>query len=118
LTKNEAIKKINSLDTSKRLTLKNTHWSNIVSYKGENGWWLNIPFKKFKNDLYLVLNQPTKESLILISISANSIKNPKNIFRNKDETADIFIPISNNIFIDTQSNGTKYQFLNYKIIWH
>jgi len=116
LTKNEAIKKINSLDKSKKLTPRNTHWSNIVSYKNENGWWLNVPFEKFKNDLYLVLNQPSKESLILISMSVNSLKNPENIFRNKDETADIFIPISNNLFIDTQSNGTKYQFLNYKII--
>jgi 5-methylcytosine-specific restriction protein A len=116
LTKNEAISKINLLDTSKKLTSKNTHWSNIVSYKNENGWWLNVPFEKFKNNLYLILNQPNKKNLILINISANSIKKPENTFRDKDGTADIFIPISDNVFIDTQSSGTKYQFSNYKII--
>ena len=116
MTKNEAILKINLLDGSEILTPKNTHWSNIVSYKNENGWWLNVPFEKFKNDLYLILNQPNKELLILITILANSIKKPKNIFRNKDEKADIFIPIHDSVFIDTQSNGTKYQFSNYKII--
>ncbi|UCM99275.1 HNH endonuclease [Sulfurimonas sp. SWIR-19] len=116
MTKNEAITKINLFDTSKKLTSKNTHWSNIVSYKSENGWWLNVPFEKFKNDLYLVLNQPNQEFLILIDILANSIENPENTFRNKDETADIFIPLNSNIFIDTQSNGTKYKFSNYQII--
>jgi hypothetical protein len=116
LTKNEAISKINLLDTSKKLTSKNTHWSNIVSYKNKSGWWLNVPFEKFKNNLYLILNQPNKKNLILINISANSIKKPENTFRDKDGTADIFIPISDNVFIDTQSSGTKYQFSNYKII--
>ena len=75
LTKNEAIAKINLLNGSKILTSKNTHWSNIVSYKNENGWWLNVPFKKFENNLYLILNQPNKEFMILIKISANSIDN-------------------------------------------
>jgi len=116
LTKNEAILKINLLNGSKALTSKNTHWSNVVSYKNESGWWLNVPFEKFKNDLYLILNQPNKEFLILINILANSIKKPKNIFRNKNETADIFIPINDSVFIDTQSSGTKYQFSKYKII--
>ncbi len=116
MTKNEAILKINLLNGSKTLTSKNTHWSSIVSYKKESGWWLNVPFKKFKNNLYLILDQSNKGFLILINISANSIKQPKSIFRNKDKKADIFIPINDSIFVDTQSNGTNYQFSNYKII--
>jgi len=116
LTKNEAISRINLIDISKKLTSKNTHWSNVIDYRNEKGWWLNVPFEKFNNNLYLILNQPNKKFLILINISANSIKEPENTFRDKDGTADIFIPISDNVFIDTQSSGTKYQFLNYTII--
>jgi len=115
LIKSEAIALVNELENSNKLTPKNVHWSNIVNYKKEKGWWLNIPFEKFQHDLYLILNQPDKQSIILLTIPANSLK-PIDTFRDKDGKADIFIPYDNNIFVDTQSNGTKYHFLDYKRI--
>ena len=116
MTKNEAILKVNTLKGLTVLTLKNTHWSEIVSYRNEDGWWLNVPFEKFEKDLYLILNYSKGGCFFLLTLPANSIKDSENTFRNKDKSADIFIPRSTNIFIDTQSNGTKYQFQNYEII--
>jgi len=96
IDKKYAIRLINEYEREgfKGLHTKNTHWSNIVQYGAEEGWWLNIPFHKFSQDLNLILNDERKSTFLHISIPANTISNPESIFRNKKGTADIFMPNS------------------------
>lgn len=104
--------------SSKNIQLNNTnsHFANIVLYKKNHGWWLNIPFPKFNSDLYLILNDEDNNKIVLITIYANTIINPEDIFRNKENTADIFIPkTSDRTYIDAQSNGSNYIFSNFEV---
>lgn len=117
MNKNDIIALINEQKGIEVLIKKNTYFSNIVKYGNKNGWWFNIPFSKFYNNLYMILNNA--DSFILIEILANTIVDPKSIFRNKDENkSDIFIPKNDNdIFIDEQSGGSNYVFnTQHKII--
>lgn len=115
MEKKSAIQVINTSIGFKQLDSQNTHWSNVVAYGGIDGWWLNIPFYKFSMDLNLILNNENKSSFVHVLIPANSIKNPEDKFRNKNETADIFIPISgSNYMIDTQSGSSRHNFSVYK----
>ena len=43
MTKNEAIKRVNEELHANLLNDKNTQWSTVVPYAGDEGWWLNIP---------------------------------------------------------------------------
>ncbi|MCD4675861.1 MAG: hypothetical protein K8S18_07670 [Desulfobacula sp.] len=116
MTKNQAIRQINQNETLTPLNSKNTHWSNIVDYGVKSGWWLNVPFHKFNQNLNLILNIEQNANFYHIKIQANSIKNPEAIFRNKLGTADIFIPISEpGKFVDEQSNSSKHDFSIYSI---
>jgi len=122
MKKNEAIKKINSEVKGKTLTSHNTHWANLSEYGSHEGWWLNIPFNKFSKELNLILNNKNSQQFFYISIPQNSIVNPVAVFRNKDDTADIFIAAVNRdnlsineSMIDIQSNGTKHDFSVYEI---
>ncbi len=113
MEKNIALGIINQQKKEEALTQRNTHFANISKYHDILGWWINIPFKKFQDDIYLLLNQDDNKKLILIHINANSIENPNKIFRDKDGRADIFIAKSDdNIYNDVQSNGIGYQFTN------
>lgn len=115
MDKTQAINKINQNTKDNSLNSKNTHFSNIVNYQNSEGWWLNIPFKKFSDDLNLILNDEEDNNFIHIKITANTILNPKSIFRNKEDKADIFIPKSDRKnYFDNQSNGTGYTFINFK----
>ncbi len=96
---------------------KNTHWANLSVYGGKDGWWLNVPFSKFEENLFFVLNNEQSGQMVFISIPSNSISNSRSIFRNKENTADIFISAVNienmsntDALIDTQSNGTEHDF--------
>ena len=120
MKKIDAIQIINNESSSNNLNTKNTHWANLSTYKENQGWWLNIPFGRFSETLHLLINEKDLGILLHLKISANLIKNPKKVFRNKDETADIFIKSpspynlnSNYDYIDIQSNGTEFNFSSY-----
>lgn len=113
MKKNEAINIINQQNKTHDFTSGNTHFANLTDYHGIKGWWLNIPFKKFSEDIYLILHNHNEKKLILVRVDAHSINNPLVTFRNKDDQADIFIPIpQNKIYADKQSKGIGYQFKN------
>lgn len=116
MTKNQAIRQINRASGFNRLNSQNTHWSNVVKYGSNEGWWLNIPFKKFSQDLNLILNNENTGIFIHIRIPANTIKNAITIFRDKDDAADIFIPnAGSNYLIDCQSGSARHNFKNYNL---
>lgn len=119
MIKSEAIRNINRQLGANVLGVHNTHWSNVVPYGSEEGWWLNIPFDKFKQDLHLILNSATEGKYIHVRIPANSIPEPGTEFRNKDGTADIFMPTSGkNRLVDVQSNSSKHDFGSYQATEH
>lgn len=116
MTKNQAIRQINESVGFNRLNIKNTHWSNVVEYGTDEGWWLNIPFYKFSQGLNLILNNEKQGQFLHVIIPANSIRNPESTFRNKDDTADIFMPIFGQYrLVDTQSGSTRHNFIVYSI---
>ena len=116
MTKNQAISQINESAGFNRLNTKNTHWSNVVEYGTDEGWWLNIPFHKFSQELNLILNNEKDGQFLHVMIPANSIRNPESKFRNKGHTADIFMPISGQSrLVDTQSGSTRHNFIVYSI---
>jgi len=47
MTKNEAIKRVNEELHANLLNDKNTQWSTVVPYAGDEGWWLNIHYRVF-----------------------------------------------------------------------
>lgn len=116
MTKNEAIELINQNRQTNELNIKNTHYSNIIKYSNDDGWWINVPFKKFTQDVNLILNNTKDSKFTHINIKANSIINPSTIFRDKDGLADIFIPLEKEeVYIDKQYSGTNYNFNEYTI---
>lgn len=116
MIKRQAIRQVNEANGFSQLRIANTHWSNIVEYRAEEGWWLNIPFHKFSQDLNLILNNETAGFFTHIKIPANSIPDAESRFRNKSETADIFMPHSGkNRLIDCQSGSAKHDFSQYPI---
>lgn len=119
LTKNEAIRIINRRLGANVLGTQNTHWSNIVIYGSGEGWWLNIPFHKFKQDLHLILNSVTEAKYVHIRVPVDSIMEPRRVFRNKDDSADIFMPSSGkNRLIDMQAGSSRHDFGDYDAIEH
>ncbi|MFV7782772.1 HNH endonuclease [Shewanella marisflavi] len=122
MDKNQAIALINKYHEHNSLTGKNTHWANLSVYGGKKGWWLNVPFCKFEENLYFILNNNQSEQMFFVYIPSGSISEPKTRFRNKENTADIFIsaPNTNKLslsdpLIDTQSNSTEHNFSSYYI---
>lgn len=101
---------------------KNTHWANLSVYGDKDGWWLNVPFNKFEENLFFILNNEHSGQMLFIRIPSNSISNPHSKFRNKENAADIFISAVNtknlsetDPLIDTQSSGTGYDFSSYYV---
>lgn len=122
MNKNQAIAFINRKQGQSLLTRRNTHWANLSVYGGKNGWWLNIPFDKFEENLYFILNNEQSRQLFFINIPSSSISNPRDTFRNKENTADIFISAisgkkltSNDVLVDAQSKGTGHVFSVYNV---
>ncbi|MDX8376438.1 MAG: hypothetical protein R8L53_00245, partial [Mariprofundales bacterium] len=91
MNKKQAIALLNKKQSQSMLTNLNTHWANLSVYAGKDGWWLNVPFNKFSDNLYFILNNKQLGKMLFISIPKNSIANPRSIFRDKENTADIFI---------------------------
>ena len=116
MKKKEAIEIINASYKNSFLSNYNTHWSDNVDYGNDYGWWLNIPFHKFKTGFYMILNDIEKESIIFLKVPANKIQNPERRFRNKGNTADIFISYNDKERLtDIQSNSTDFQFAEFVI---
>lgn len=122
MDKNQAIELINKKQGKTVLSQKNTHWANLTIYGGKDGWWINVPFNKFKENLYFILNNEKSGRLLYVAIPKKAIDNPCSIFRNKKDTADIFITSVNpeilrkkDTLIDEQSNGTKHDFSVYQV---
>ena len=116
MNKNKAIYIMNEKFTASMLNIRNTHWSNLVEYGSEIGWWLNVPFHKFEKDLYLVLNDEPNNSFYCIKIPAQTATIPQQKFRNKQGSADIFMPSSGRKrMVDTQSGSSEFDFNTYKI---
>ncbi len=114
MTKNKAIHWINKSASSIQLSTKNTHWSNIVEYCSDEGWWLNIPFCKFSQDLNIILNNEKEKTFLHIFIPAKSISEPESTFRNKGNAADIFMPIARKYrLVDMQARSTRHNFCAY-----
>lgn len=122
MNKNQAIALISRKHKQISLTGKNTHWANLSVYGGKDGWWLNVPINKFEENLFFVLNNERSGQMFFIRIPSNSISDPQSQFRNKENTADIFISAKNaqnlsdtDPLIDTQSNGTEYDFSSHHV---
>ena len=116
MDKKQALILINSKQIGVKLDNTNTHWSNLVRYGNDFGWWLNIPFHKFNDDLFIILNEKEVKKLIFIQIPKHNISNPETKFRNKENTADIYISIQDkNRLTDSQSNSTSFQFAKYVV---
>ena len=122
MNKNQAIALIKKSHKQISLTGKNTHWANLSVYGGKDGWWLNVPFGKFSENLYFVLNNEQSGQLFFVHIPSKSIPDPHSKFRNKENTADIFISAANtdnlsqgDSLIDAQSNGTEHDFSSYHV---
>ena len=116
MTKNEAIRRVNERLGGKRLGTGNTHWSNVVSYGSEEGWWLNVPFHKFRQDLNLLLNVESESVFLHLSIPANSFDAPERVFRDKDGKADIFMPTGGrDRLVDVQSGSGRSDLSRYVV---
>lgn len=116
MDKSEAIRILNRKLSSSRISARNAHWSNLVKYSAEIGWWLNVPFHKFENDLYLILNDDPRKCFYCIKLPGKTLNNPENKFRNKQETADIFMASSGRMrMIDTQSGSSNFDFNPHQI---
>lgn len=122
MDKNQAIALINRSHKQISLTGKNVHWANLSVYGGKDGWWLNVPFNKFQDDLFFVLNNDQSGQMFFVHIPSNSISNPHAAFRNKGKTADIFIIARNtkklsdsDPLVDTQSNSSEHDFSSYHV---
>lgn len=111
MNKKQAIDLINAKSGGEKLNYRNTHWSDIVEYGKDLGWWLNIPFYKFQEGFYMILNDIQNGKIIFLKIPSNTIYNPEDKFRNKENTADIFISYSDKASLtDIQSNSTGFKF--------
>ncbi len=119
MTKSDAIRTINLHLRSARLNRENTHWANVISYGSNEGWWLNIPFRKFSQELHLILNSAADCLLIHVTVPPGAIDSPQTKFRNKDDTADIFLPYTGrDRLIDVQSGSTRHDFSTYRAVEH
>lgn len=117
MIKIEAIKSINCKLGGTVLNRDNAHWANVIQYGSHKGWWLNIPFHKFAQDLHLILNCAELHQYIHIKVPANSIREPRNRFRNKDDSADIFMPSNgSNRLVDVQSGSSRHDFRKYMAV--
>lgn len=117
MDKNVAMKLLNNKLYPEMLSAQNTHWSNIVNYGSKTGWWLNIPFYKFDNDLFFILNNSLQKYFYCVKLPAKTIASPQTKFRDKNNTADIFMPCAGNYrMIDVQSKSSMFDFNPYQII--
>lgn len=116
MNKKTAMVLINSKLKNQKLNNSNTHWSDVIKYGKAFGWWLNIPFHKFHDGFYMILNDPENKKVKFFKVPGEAILNPTQRFRNKENTADIFISLNDiQNLTDIQSNSTNFQFKNYLV---
>ena len=116
MTKTEAIKRINERLGKPALNDKNTHFSNVVVYGTDEGWWLKIPFLTFKHELHFILNNEKTKTFQHLTINANQILSPGMKFRSSDGCADAFMSVSSpKRLIDLLQGGSKYNFTRHVV---
>ena len=92
---------------------RNTHYSSVNASKPV--WWLNIPLRKFAEELHLLL---AKENggLIWLRIKGNTFSSPKDVFRYWEDKGAIDLEISampRDYMTDVKSSGTGYNFTKF-----
>ena len=111
MDKQSAIAMVNGLLGNKLLNGRNTNFANINASKGV--WWLNIPPRRFKEDLHLLLAKEMQRGLIWLKIEANAILAPEKMFRLRADNGYIDLEISSapwQYMIDVKSGGIGYNF--------
>lgn len=116
MTKNEAIKRVNEALGANLLNERNTQWSTVVPYAGDEGWWLNIPLSNFKQELHFLIGSEKAKMFRHLTIKRNEILSPATKFRCKNQVADIFISASSpKRLVDVLPGGTKHGFNKYVV---
>lgn len=116
MTKNEAIKRINDRLGKPTLTDKNTHFSSVVVYGEDEGWWVKIPFLTFKQELHFIFNNEKTKSFQHLMIKGGQILSPAMKFRSTDGAADAFMSASApKRLIDLLQGGSKYNFTKHLV---
>ncbi len=114
MNKIEAIKRVNEELHASLLNERNTQWSTVVPYAGDEGWWLNIPLSGFRQEQHFLICSEKAKSFRHIRIKANTILSPATRFRCKDQMADVFISAKNvKRLVDTLPGGSKFSFDKY-----
>lgn len=114
MNKIDAIKLVNQDLHATLLTERNTLFSTVVPYAGDEGWWLNIPLSGFRQEQHFLLCSERNKVIRHIRIKANTILSPATRFRCKDQTADVFISAKNTRrVVDTLPGGSKFSFDKY-----
>ena len=110
MDKRTAGEKVNGHLGRRLLNNRNTRFSNVNGSKPV--WWLNVPLRKFKDELHLLL---AKENggLIWLRIKGNTFPSPKDVFRYWEDKGAVDLEISTmpqDYMTDVKSGGTNYNF--------
>ena len=99
------------------LSNSNTIFSNIIP--AQDGWWLQPFNDKFKDELFIILNNNSSHELYILKLPANTITNPSSLFKQRNDKyrsncSDIYISTSGILF--REKNGFDFsKFLVEKI---
>jgi hypothetical protein len=116
MTKIEAMKRINDRLGKPQLTERNTHFSSVVAYAADAGWWLKIPFLGFGKELHLILNNEQTKTFQHLRIGAGQILSPAMKFRSTDGAADAFMSAASpKRLVDLLPGGSKYNFTKHLV---
>jgi hypothetical protein len=114
MNKNEAIRIVNESLRANLLNDRNTQWSTVVPYAGDEGWWLNMPLSSFRQERHFLIGSEKAKTFRHIMIKANAILSPATKFRCKDQVADAFISAANpKKLVDVLPGGSKFSFNKY-----
>ena len=111
MKKLEAIRMVNGHLRGRVLNHGNTSFSNVNTAKSV--WWLNIPPKKFINDLHILLAKKDGSGLIWLKIEANTFADIEEVFkiRNDKNVVDLEIACEGNRYMrDIKGGRTGYNF--------
>ena len=114
MTKNEAIQRVNEDLRANLLNERNTHWSTLAHHGSDEGWWLNIPYLSFRQELHFLLNNEKTKVFRHLRIKAGQILSPGTKFSSKDAGAEVFISAANpKRLVDILPGGSKLSFNKY-----
>lgn len=113
MTKKRALEILN---INGNLNTKNTVYSSRNA--AVDVWWLEPSNEKFRQDLFIILNDSVSNKLVLFKIPNNTIDNPELLFdqRSDRDASKIIIPTSNNNFVDKKGFNFK-SFLITEIVY-